>query len=1103
MSHWYPTQSRIAELDAAAFEPPADVGVEVPDYSEILRAARAREWFPPHHAHQWVWLASQYRLHRGSGSDAERTSRRALEYLRGLAASPAPTVEDHRDLRWMLDASIRRLAPLVGAAQIRSCLSADERAAVEMKLAAYNTGAFHPENARAAVAAQLERIGEMVSGAYLTGVAAKIEALFSAAENGCPHSRAALAYLAEHDDAVPDSGGFLGLVDDVYVIEWAYAASAHETRCLPILEGLLRRFPHVGDVPLIGTPPRPLGAYTQYGVAAALHMLFDGDGSHVVSVLEAGPTPLLAAVFAAIECVRSHATDLDRDIASWPVGTPITLSDGTSTFRATYDGVAEFGGETKLRIGVKNATATGRGAIYLPTDVIPYIARASSIADGRLSKGSDITTWARRRYADPFLNVVGSARKALESQRCALYLGPRWKLADYLRHMRPMDGDVAARLGVCHAASKDKFEPYAGSVVDTPFLYTCSDASVAAALVADPPDHVESWRIVVDGADFGRALTAALAASGTAGNLKCCTFVELHDRDAAETLFPSTTTSIVLEDLDVQPSPTAPWRAADEDGLVRALTRQSNYWTATHEFEECRSFAFEALAASVREMRTTPDESAERRNLELAVSALVRRALASPIAASKPGEALATLVKQAAMLAAPLRLYNPTARSLYTALQHTDVTSGAFCDRTDDLRRLAAKTAAGERAAVLCRSEPIAEAYREQFRADPIFNRINWTTIQNIRRNAPLEKIIVPGWFDKATIRELALAGFAETTTFLFFPFERDWFNATLNAQRRWERRVDALGAPHLRALAEHAGLGRDDSRLWRPQIQIRATAVDDFSEPVPDEEADHDWIELRAVAALDHALPKVARSNDTVKAHLIVFEGGTQYVCLPPAAEVIVLSGRDERARERSHANAENYLYSQVTELKRGMVLAFAKGGDRDLLDARADEFIEHADATRGLAGLWRTALKRHLTHPIEASAAVFAKRMAEAGHNRTAWTVRAWVTQTGTVAPRNSRALIPLIARLTGDGELTEKMNQVLSAVEAVYRARARAAAVIVEEIFSGNIDTDQPELTVDVAGHELRFALHRVLTVRPAQIMPNDLVGRISTFSTGASH
>lgn len=109
--------------------------------------------------------------------------------------------------------------------------------------------------------------------------------------------------------------------------------------------------------------------------------------------------------------------------------------------------------------------------------------------------------------------------------------------------------------------------------------------------------------------------------------------------------------------------------------------------------------------------------------------------------------------------------------------------------------------------------------------------------------------------------------------------------------------------------------------------------------------------------------------------------------------------------------------------------------------------------------------------------------------------------MTHTGTVAPRNYRVLVPLIAKLTKDEGLLAEIDNALAAIDLVYRARARAADAIVQELFAGNIDTDAEELRFDVAGHVLRFNLRRVLSVRAAQFIHADYIGRLSTFGAGA--
>ena len=99
----------------------------------------------------------------------------------------------------------------------------------------------------------------------MDGVVVKADALFEAsARNGKEGAaaRAALLYLADEDDAVGDAFGVLGLLDDVYVIDWAYAVVEGLTWCLPLLLAFLDQWPFVADLALAGTPPMPLDRFT-------------------------------------------------------------------------------------------------------------------------------------------------------------------------------------------------------------------------------------------------------------------------------------------------------------------------------------------------------------------------------------------------------------------------------------------------------------------------------------------------------------------------------------------------------------------------------------------------------------------------------------------------------------------------------------------------------------------------------------------------------------------------------------------------------------------------------------------------------------------------
>jgi hypothetical protein len=126
----------------------------------------------------------------------------------------------------------------------------------------------------------------------------------------------------------------------------------------------------------------------------------------------------------------------------------------------------------------------------------------------------------------------------------------------------------------------------------------------------------------------------------------------------------------------------------------------------------------------------------------------------------------------------------------------------------------------------------------------------------------------------------------------------------------------------------------------------------------------------------------------------------------------------------------------------------------------------------------------------------------MASAGEPRDVATIRAWVSVTHTVAPRNYRRVVPLLAELTGDPELKGRCDEILQSIDLIYRARAQAAEAIVHELFTGQIDLEAPELRFELGGHEVRYALHRVRRLAGVRDVPIELMGKIGRFAAPRS-
>ena len=67
----------------------------------------------------------------------------------------------------------------------------------------------------------MEKFENISSEIYLPGISPMIQVLLKEAQEGNENTvsaRAALQYLVEEHDVIPDSLGYVGLVDDIFVI---------------------------------------------------------------------------------------------------------------------------------------------------------------------------------------------------------------------------------------------------------------------------------------------------------------------------------------------------------------------------------------------------------------------------------------------------------------------------------------------------------------------------------------------------------------------------------------------------------------------------------------------------------------------------------------------------------------------------------------------------------------------------------------------------------------------------------------------------------------------------------------------------------------------
>ncbi|AZO21568.1 hypothetical protein EJ070_13345 [Mesorhizobium sp. M1E.F.Ca.ET.045.02.1.1] len=1101
MSWWYPKTSRADELTRRlqrleeAFSDGLDAAFDrLAHLSERLAQALGRSDFPSSQIGRWIWVASQYRLHAETEPRVAALAASALVFLEEALDRRSLDDDHRRELNWILETVVGRLAAQVGPAHLKGCLSSEELRHIDERISSYDDSEiFDFDSVVLAVRRQLailEKFGGLGDWASLS---TKTDALLTAARRpGTENApaRAALRYLAERHDVVTDDAGVLGLIDDIYVLEWAYAAVEHQTMCLPILEAMSGRWPFVATLGL-GARGAQLDRFGRYVVCAALKTLATPGGGALV-LRETGPYPVIAAVAAAVEAVRAQAHAFEEEMELWRPGCPVTIGDGTVTFHARWGGPIKGTARPRYRLHVADA-----GSISVGEEVLPYLARAPREWK-RLTNGTHILTWLKDRNVDGLIGLTGEGRRRPSRYEAVLLLTPRTKLDSYLPALRLQGVTPAALLGAYWIDNQGHSHALPGSATDRPLLYACGDIGAATDLLFDPPECIDGWRVLVDGAALGRTLHAALAASGRLKNSRLCVLAHLHERERVSALVDQGLEDLwYLEDQDVEVPPvTHPGKSTESDPLARFFARRSAHWPAAYSIRVSENSFLDAVADCLGRGNARQSGDLALDALDLTVAAFLRRATAQPLPDENDRRALealaAAIVSQASMLA----VYEPHAaevRALFSGFA-SDASGG---DRRNALLDLAASFGADEAVAVVCRSSVTADRCRAAAEATDALRRFEWMTIEALRASAPYDRVVVPGWLGRQVMRELSNVGFGARTDMLLLPYERRWYDRTISAGRRWEQRLERSTAQLLKRIVDD-GLGAAEHR-WHEQASLRVElqAANDV-EPI-DDTPDTAQAETRAIEGIRRVLPSAACRNETAKAQLVLFTDPGAFALLPPAGHVIVLpEGHDTPTADGD----ETRLLTSVAALVPGMLTALPLETDRDLVDAWADRMLADGGALRARADLWKVALKRHFAATRE-SYARFAGRMGKAGERRDALTIRSWANDTRSIAPRSYRRVLPLIADLTNDTELRAGLGDAVTAIDGVYRARAEASDAIVREIFSGTFDLSQPTIAFEVEGRRVVYALARVERLGGIQEVPSELVGRRLHLADLATH
>lgn len=1098
MEYWFPDKKRISKINDFLDGRRKNWSTESADWDEIIRKcsntlsrAASLSGFPEDQTRKWVWLASQLRI-RGRSEPAVREAiGPAIDFLKMAVKSEDRRPMSRQDFQWVISTATEQLLNCAENTDLRSLLSSEELVRIDSFIRQLNPaplGSVEPY--RKSVANSVSVIESFSGKNFISSISAKIEFLFNSYEQLSEENRTtalkALAYLNEDDDVIPDNFGILGLVDDVYVIEWAFSKIRKETLWLPLMEEVSIKWPLLSQVVFKSdedtfSPDR----YTRHFLCNLLVLAQENDPKPATLVVnEAGPLAFIAATTLAMEVYSSGNSALGKSPSEFQEGEDLVFVDEKSALNVKFARRVDYEGETHHMVWVGNDDKKGMRAI--PGEIMRLAVRASRPHE-RLCNELELSDWIKS-YAPNPMRWIASRRSDELSRTGVLLVTQRKKIESFIEEILPFGQKVSATIGVRYWTNTGREEDLGQSKTQDPLVCCCSDPDTALTLILEPPNHISQWIVVCDGARFGLTISKNLASESEGSIYSMLVVAEASDRKNISELNRSGGQCLLVtySDVEVPLGREEIREVGARSRTLEWLDRQKKERIPVRRTQTIRSEFYEQYFDVLRQLREeAEDEDTDFQVALFSASTLLRTVLWMPCE-DRPGfsDVVAKMASRVRNITSTLRMYSEPASSLYDLL-------GGIHSGFPQVGRMAAikevlsafRDTDSGKIAVLCNSTRIAQECREYVAHDAEFDGVAWLTLDEIDSIFDIVHLIVPGWIDQKTMQKAMQVAYSDTVDFILLPFEKGWME-------RVERGSDSFKASLRRKTLQtyqksrrvHDSINRLRDVLWLEPTEelnreVELVAGENSGPDDALEDSGFGFLQTRTMREIAvGALPR-AHDGDEAEGTLVLFDDGDSFAIFPEHGRVIELSEIEEMQAACATKNFDEITISRpVRNLAPGMLLAMQKDRDEGFIDRQANRFIDNPERVRATANAWRQALQNYVRRP-ENTFEKLVQGLERLGVKRHPFTVRNWLNHESTIAPRTPRRIIPAIAEVVGPSFFPTPTNDVLEAVDLVYRARQKALATLARQIFMSGVDLGSKDISIVVDGAGIDYELCRI--------------------------
>ena len=309
---------------------------------------------------------------------------------------------------------------------------------------------------------------------------------------------------------------------------------------------------------------------------------------------------------------------------------------------------------------------------------------------------------------------------------------------------------------------------------------------------------------------------------------------------------------------------------------------------------------------------------------------------------------------------------------------------------------------------------------------------------------------VVTGWFGRGTMTRLLRPPFASPLYLLLYGPEVAW-------QRAFTRRVrEGSAARHVRTARGRLfpGVGK-----WPEPPVGDPSGVDD--ETLTGETSDA--IEMYLLAKRRNRLTSLAipsHDEEAVEARLVTFDGGYAFLTDDYQAKIAthLLADATEEDAELKVVPARR--------LRRGDILLFLRGSGRDVIRQVADQLLPAGE--RDKAGLWRRALLNYRQQG-DYTVEVVWRQLREHGCPLSLAAIENWFADENIISPANVNREVGAVLALTQDSDLRDELDTCRLAISRVRGAHLKAshqlAKRVIERAVAGLKTADRGGGAVDL--------------------------------------